>query len=442
VEDENRESVKRIAKQGSATFLSQIVRILLRLAKSVILARVLGPTKRGLLSLIVVIPEFIVSFGNLGFGPAVLYYVAKKKYDLRIVMGGVVLFILIMGPALAMVGMGALKCDFILKGDAKIVRTFAAVILVAIPFLLIDHLGARFLMAKGKILILNMVSICQAGIPLFLFIMLCAVMKDHLDAAVWSWFISLFGIAIVPFIFLKREGAYPPIMDGHFLKKGFTYGIASYLAQCFQMALLRSDFFFISALLGPTELGYYTVSTKMAEMLLILPESFVVPFVPLLFGMQKNESDMFMCTVTRLVLFVMLVICIGACFFGKIFIGLVFGYEFLPAYRPLVLLLPGIFAFGLFPFFKFELFGRGMQGKVAGFTAIGLMTNLLLNYFMIPKWGIEAAAVSSSVGYVSVVFLLFRRYCRISGTSSSDVLIVKKNDFSIVYQSLKTKLKK
>ena len=58
---------------------------------SIILARVLGPEGRGIYALAALLPSLIVTFGNLGIGPATVYYVARGEFRRQEILGNNVL---------------------------------------------------------------------------------------------------------------------------------------------------------------------------------------------------------------------------------------------------------------------------------------------------------------------------------------------------------------
>jgi len=75
----------------TVTFISGILSLLLGIGTSVILARVLGPEGRGIYALASLLPSLIITFGNLGIGPATVYYVARGEFRRQEILGNNVL---------------------------------------------------------------------------------------------------------------------------------------------------------------------------------------------------------------------------------------------------------------------------------------------------------------------------------------------------------------
>lgn len=92
--------------QGTTiTFLSGFLNLIIGVGISVILARVLGPRDKGIYSLAMLLPSIIVIFGNLGIGPATVYYVARGEYRRQQIMGNNVLLSVVVGSVGILAGL-------------------------------------------------------------------------------------------------------------------------------------------------------------------------------------------------------------------------------------------------------------------------------------------------------------------------------------------------
>ncbi|MFO7597572.1 MAG: polysaccharide biosynthesis C-terminal domain-containing protein [Desulfocurvibacter africanus] len=416
------------------------LRVLIRLLKMVAFANILGPEARGVLSLVNLIPELIVTIGNMGFGQGVLYYVAKEKYPVRRAMGGTLLFLLIAGAFLAAAGYGVLHIDMLLKGQSGVIRQYGWAIVLAIPVFLAYKVGELFLTSLAQIRTINKTKLVESFLPLALFLLLIPVMGSPLDAAVWSWFVSLGLVCALIYFFLAKQGTFPPQRDWNFFRLGVRYGMASYFTQFFMLALNRMDYLFISAMLGAEDLGVYAISTSMAEILYILPASFAIPFIPILFGMDKEDAEHFTPMVIKLGLIIMSMAALCVYLLGRPVLQTFFSPGYLPAYEPLVLLLPGVISFSLFPFLRYDVFRRNRPGLVSGLTGMALLVNLALNYFWIPRYGISGAAMSSSISYTLSTCILLLIYCRLSGKRVHQVLFLSRSEAATILRYVRKRL--
>jgi O-antigen/teichoic acid export membrane protein len=120
-------------------------------------------------------------------------------------------------------------------------------------------------------------------------------------------------------------------------------------------------------------------------------------------------------------------------------IQLAFGEAFLPSIRPFMLLLPGIvlgtLASPLSLYFTQHI---GRPRINAGASALGLLVNLALNAYWIPRHGAAGAAGASSVAYTLVALLLLWRFSREPGFRLSVLLIPRREDFQLLRDAVKT----
>jgi O-antigen/teichoic acid export membrane protein len=93
-------------------------------------------------------------------------------------------------------------------------------------------------------------------------------------------------------------------------------------------------------------------------------------------------------------------------------IALLFGSDFLPAVAALLWLLPGVYVLGINMQLMNYFAGTGMPLVTIVGPGLGLLVNVLLNLWWIPRFGIVGAAASSSAAYALMLAtsLLYLRY--------------------------------
>jgi len=138
----------------------------------------------------------------------------------------------------------------------------------------------------------------------------------------------------------------------------------------------------------------------------------------------------------------MVFICGITAFCGKILIFILYGKEFFPALGPMLYLLPGILSLSLYQFLKTDIYSLNRPGFISIVSLIMMICNLVLNYLMIPQYGINGAAISSSIYYTLSVMILFIFFLRKTGLSWDVVLLVKKKDIKFVKDNVIPQIKK
>jgi len=104
--------------------------------------------------------------------------------------------------------------------------------------------------------------------------------------------------------------------------------------------------------------------------------------------------------------------------FSDRFIPLIYGVEFSAAALPLKLLTPYLAMFSFSIYFSDFLDYRGLATKRAVNLSVAVVLNIILNYLLIPKYGVNGAAIATSVSYLPYFMLnwleVLREWRRIS----------------------------
>lgn len=422
----------RLLRQTGVLFTSQVGRVLMGVVKASLIARALGPSLRGVYGLAVTVPLFVVGFGSLGIAPAVLYFVARRKYEVRRVLGGAMVFVLVVGPMLAAIGYLLIRNGVFRISGKGALDDLVWLVVASIPLALSSQIVSRFLSASGKITLFGATMAMGPTAQLVLFLVLCPLFADPLGAAVWSWLASYAAIILLASLLLIPLKAYPPQFHAGFIAEGLKYGLSSYVAQCCELAMFRLDFVFIAHFLDARSLGLYAVATQVAEMMRLLPEAVVTPFVPMLFGLSEGEQSKLAPTVVRVMTVLVVLMCATVAAVSGPLVRLLFGTEYREAQFALLYLLPGIASLSIYYFLRFQLFGRNMAWDVSKRAACGVSVSIALYLLLIPRWGISGAAIASSASYTLTLILVVVLYRRTTGCRITDLLFIKGSDLQRV----------
>jgi O-antigen/teichoic acid export membrane protein len=176
--------------------------------------------------------------------------------------------------------------------------------------------------------------------------------------------------------------------------------------------LLKSDYFLVNSLLGMRDVGVYSVAVQIADLLLLAPATVATLLFPRLSAIVDSAERTRMCLqCTRITAGVMAVGCglVGA--LSPWMVPWIWGAAFAPAWVPLTLL-PGLWLLMLENVVVMHLAAEGLPLAIPGLWLSGLLLNVGLNVWWLPRLGPAGAAMTSSIAYAAVsvgVFWLFRR---------------------------------
>ncbi len=429
-------SSNRFVQGTTITFASGVLSLLVGVGTSVILARVLGPEGRGIYALATLLPALIVTFGNLGIGPATVYYVARGDFRCQEILGNNVLLSLGIGG----IGILAGLVVVLFFREAIFPDVSPGCLLLALAIVPVDVffsyvryvlLGAQrikefnYVQIVHSILFLGFISLALLGLN--------AGVPGAIVAALLTWVV----VDALVFCLAKRvAGGIDAKPNISYLKRVTTYGVQAHLASILGFLNYRVDMFLVNAFLGPVAVGLYAVGVGLVEKLWMISHAAATVLYPRVAAeTEEQRRKEFTPLVSRAVLWITMIVAIVLAFLSRWILLLLYGRDFLPAVSALQALLIGIIALSAGRMLANDIAGRGRPGLniYPGIAAVA--TNVALNLLWIPHYGILGAAWASTVSYtVSFLGSLFF-YCRISGNRWTVVILPQKGDWAIYWRT-------
>jgi O-antigen/teichoic acid export membrane protein len=194
-----------------------------------------------------------------------------------------------------------------------------------------------------------------------------------------------------------------------------AYGLRSYLACFIAFLIIRSDMLLVNYFLGTAEAGVYSVAANLADLLLVFPTAVGTMLFPRI-SAEPTDRGALTAAACRHTAAFMVLLCVVAGATAQPVIHLLYGKAFGGAVFPFLLLLPGILALSLETIFMNDLAGRGLPPIVLVVPSVGLILNLALNLAFIPRFGLPAAAGSSSLAYGAMLAIAWTAFGRHTGT--------------------------
>jgi O-antigen/teichoic acid export membrane protein len=390
--------------------------ILLRLARNILLARLLGPADRGLFALLNTLPELIAALTCGGLNTAIGYQVARRR-SVGVLLTQMLIYGCLPATLLTLFGIALLRGfgnDLAPGQLAEQLGMLAWLLLLAAP-LMVCKMGLLTLHnADGRVEIFNALRLMESFVPLALFILLWLLLPNALAAALGSWLIGLATVVFFGMFWLARYHDLRLIWRPRQQKALLHYSAHSHPEVLFQQLLRRADYLLVGALLPPETLGHYAMASAAAELLLIVPEAVTTPLMKRLLRQGDGIAELTQLAL-RLTATAMFFACVGMTLVGEWLIVALFGADYAPAYPALLALLPGLFGLSYVSILRLDLLGKQRPGSLSLLTGGAAALNLLLNFWLIPHLGIVGAGIASSVAYLTVAFTMMRLYCKLSG---------------------------
>lgn len=185
----------------------------------------------------------------------------------------------------------------------------------------------------------------------------------------------------------------------------------------------QTDILMLGAMSSMEEVGVYAIVVKLALLTVFVLNSVNVSIAPkiseLYFADKIDELKSLVKKTTKLVVIVSFLPVLILILFGESILGF-FGKEFVLGYTALVLFILGQIASVLAGPVEFLLNMTGHQKAVTLIVMFAALLNIILNYILIPMYGIEGAAAASMVSLIV-------------SKSISSIYIVNKFGFNMGY---------
>ena len=419
-------------KNTAITFTARVISLIVGIGTSITIARLLGPEGKGIYTMAALLPSLVVTFGNLGIGPATVYYVARGQHPRKEILGTNIL----LGALTGAIGVlaGLVMILFFREGIFPGVPPgYLFLALLMIPMNIFFSYVNYILLGAQHIKEFNLVSILHAGLFLIFIVLalwgLKAGVMGALAAGVISWFLT--DVAV--FFWARRAtGGISFHVNPSYIKDTLTYGIKAHLGNILGFLNYRVDMFFVNGFLSPAAVGFYSIGVGLVEKLWMVSQAASTVLFPRVAAeTEEQRRKEFTPLIARSVLWVTALGAVVIFFVSPWIVGLLYSSAFLPAVRPLQILLPGIVTLSVGRVLANDIAGRGrvMLNNYAGLVTV--VTNVLLNILWIPRYGIAGAALASTVSYTLAFLTQLFLYTRLSGNRWTVVVLPQRGDWAL-----------
>ncbi len=424
------------AQNTGLAFVSQVVRYGLMTAAWAIVARVSGAGGLGQIQLAYTFCAWMVLLLGFGIPVANIYYIGRRIYSASAVIGNSVFVI---------AGQTVLVLAVLLGLRRYLIRLVPLsppvyhMLLLWIPLQLVSAQLTSILSARKQFAELCWINIAQGG---FLAVTLCAaaLLRGSVPALL-ACLVGATGVSILLQLWFLRSH----VAIAHFapspvlLRDSAAMGMQGYLANLSQAFTYRLDTFVVSYYLGSSILGIYAIAYSTGEMLWYLPSTLATVLLPTTAGSSDAVANLRTARLCRLLTFFGLIGGVGVALLAPWVLPLIAGPTFSASVPLLWALLPGIVLFMVEKVVSADLTGRGYLKYASYGSLIAFSSTMVLDLLLIPRYGVMAAAVSSSVVYIAETIYLLNRFVAVSGVRYRDLFLFTWSDLRLAKDVLFTR---
>lgn len=418
-------------------FFDKLFHLIVGLFVTVWVARYLGPENYGIFNYAVAYTAFFSLFVNFGFANIIIREVVKYPNKTNIYLGTAFCLKLIgaaISISLIVISLIVYQFDHIVK---------VTILLVAVGFIfqsfdVIDFYYQSLMLSKYVVFARNLSFILSSFFKIFLIINDYSVTYFALAFSIDILLSALFLIIVYKITGKKlNKWRFDRKIAGDLLRDSWPLAANIFLVSIH----IRIDQVMIKSMLDLEQTGIFSVAVKISEYWYFIPGILVQTLMPYFVKLRQINHSFYENRLMQLysIMFWMgFLIGIITILFGKSLILILFGVEYLGAYQALVYnIWKGIFisqavARGIW------IINENVQRYRIIVNVLAVLTNIILNIYLISYMGISGAALSSliSIGISTWLYALFVKPLRSSTfamiKSISPIYLFRRNCESIL----------
>lgn len=162
----------------------------------------------------------------------------------------------------------------------------------------------------------------------------------------------------------------------------------------------RIDQIMIGQMIDDKAVGIYSAATRISESLVVFPTIIVFSIIPTIMNLKAKYNSLYLekfQTIYDITIIPMMFFALGASILSKQIIFFLFGASYEAASSILIIHIWSIIFVSMAVISGRYLINEGLQKITMQRHLIGLIINILLNFFFIPIYGVEGAAMSSLI---------------------------------------------
>ncbi|QLG60403.1 oligosaccharide flippase family protein [Halorarum salinum] len=408
--------MNRSITSGFLSFVStKVVLLLLGIASSPVLTRLLGDDYGDYAFLMSVFAIFMI-FVSSGVTDGVRKFLAEERDDAKWashVVGFYFRIAALLAALGALVLAGAarfgLVSPFVAGARFETYFYVLAVLVVASQF---REYTRRTLMGFGMESHSEPLRIL--GKALFL---ACALTLAYLDYGVVGvlvgHIVASSTVALVGFFLVGRQVSLLSVFtvpSYEFPRREMlTFNGLSILLILLLTSLFHVDVMMLRTMAGQEQTKFYKIALTLAEFLWFVPISIQMVLMHSTSNLWANENkervSSISTRVTRYTLLFTALLAIGLAVLSSAAIPIIYPDEYMASRTPLLLLLPGALGFAIARPLLAIGQGKGDLGVLILATGAAAGLNVVLNFVLIREFGMNGAAVATSISYGSMFFL-------------------------------------
>jgi O-antigen/teichoic acid export membrane protein len=415
-------------RNAASVLLTSIVRVPIGVATSVILARYLSLDARGYFAVASAISGAIVVLAQVGWPSAVIYRLRRTGAAPADAATAAFLAVLIFS------GLAVGAClllreqvsAWFLKGAPLGVLYLA---LATVPVMLLGLVLSGIARGIDRFAMQNWYRFALSSGRLAAFVLVLVVagagVLEALGAnlAVFAACAVGLGVAVVRRTGIRLRTSTREFVETlKFSSKTWTHAVAANMHErigLFMLAYLLQD---------PAEVALYAIAAGVVEYLRFLPQSIGTGALPQMAGLDRSRSGALTSSALRHAMLWIALSLLVAVPCGPFVIPFMYGSGYAGSVAPFLVLASALLFTTPYLLIRLHFLAMDRQGINIGIQLLSMPLNLLLNLWLIPRWGVLGAAAAGLASHGFEALAAGAIFLRSSDIGIRELLLFQRSD--------------
>ncbi len=378
----------------------KIINLVLQFFVSLATARYLGPSNLGTIDYVAAYVSFFSSIASLGLAVIVIKEVATNEFD----NNEVIWTSIWMRLAIALFSMiSVVSLFFVTNGENPTIIKIAILESISIFFSAFDTVDYYFqakLLSKWSAIAGIIGYVGMSIYRIYLLIEKADIVYFALSSSVEMIFHVFFLM-----IFYARIEGFKPQFNWNIGKKLLNQSVHYLVAGLITIIYGKIDSIMLGNMLDKSSVGFYSVTLTVAAMWSLIPSTLIQTLTPMLYEYAKNDRSKYLRRLKQaysLIFWLNALYSIFVCIFAKWIILLLYGEEYLPATMALRIVVWYYGISTMSTLTQVYLANDNKNKYINLFCLVGLIVDVIFNLLMIPKWGINGAAIATLITHITI----------------------------------------
>lgn len=416
-------------------FFFRVTLAIIVLASDVIIARALGPTGKGLFTILLITPILIASICGLGldYGLNRVGHLQPERLSSLFASAIILALGTVSVVSLTVYNNFLGLLNLLYQGISSLSRIDKAISVLLISGEAIFALAIMYAITAGNPFVFTKARVIRRGI-VFLGVSSVVLFIDMETRPLVLLFLTFYIVSsCIGTIYALHQGGYGFSAPTRHIRSLWTTAIEAFPGRIAERLQTRIDVVLLGVLGALHQVGLYSVSVGFAEILFFVSSS----LGSVLFSRQLNINVESHLRPIRFMLPISIAVAVIMAGLGALAVYIFYGHAFLQSILFFWLLLPGTVAFSLVHTLTPTLLQLDGSKIISISQGSGLILQVIICILLIPIWGAFGAAIGTVLGYNLTLVMMSRALSKRVNRSLLELYALSEGDISNARQTVR-----